>query len=85
MPNTNRLTKGCNVEGKVGPLGEAPDGGKRRQRTVLTGWIIGSGEKPNWWRVFWTGVRLISDHPSWKGYKYHLASNHRHKNMELAS
>ena len=47
MPNTNRLSKGCKVEGKVGPLGEAPDGGKRRQRTVLTGWIIGSGEKQN--------------------------------------
>ena len=66
MPNTNRLSKGCKVEGKVGPLGEAPDGGKRRQRTVLTGWIIGSGEKENWWRVFWIGVRLISDHPASK-------------------
>ena len=66
MPNTNRISKCCKVEGKVGPLGEAPDGGKRRQRTVLSGWIIGSGEKENWWRVFWIGVRLISDHPASK-------------------
>ena len=29
---------------------------------MLTGVIIGSGEKPQWWRVYWKGAQLISDH-----------------------
>ena len=62
MPNTNRLSKGCKVTGNVGPFVEAAGDGKRRQRVVLTGVIIGSGEKPQWWRVYWKGAQLISDH-----------------------
>ena len=62
MPNTNRLSKGCTVTANVGPFAEAAGDGKRRQRVMLTGVIIGSGEKPQWWRVYWKGAQLISDH-----------------------